>query len=201
MLRIQCRKLISRVRSKQTSEEERGRHKHKGARGSERTEPERLVAGFTDHRRCNLSLPDCTQLERDQTSRNLVCQGPGGQPVPLKLISMLRLKTFREEMRRVSRRSRATHFFHGVEMTTIFLYFLCGYLMWQAAEAELHDPSACSACEQEQASLALRSFIRRKKTQLHFQTPKGRLNTHSSYGVSLTLTQTNELTVKLTSHM
>ncbi|XP_045887033.1 uncharacterized protein LOC123957944 [Micropterus dolomieu] len=151
VLRIQCRKLISRVRSKQASEEERGRHKHKGARGSERTEPERLVAGFTDHRRCNLSLPDCAQLERDQTSRNLVCQGPGGQPVPLKLISMLRLKTFREEMRR-------------------------------AAEAELHDPSVCSACEQEQASLALRSFIRRKKTQLHFQTLKGRLNTHSSYG-------------------
>lgn len=49
---------------------------------------------------------------------------------------------------------------------------------------ELHDPAVCSACEQEQASLALNSFIRRKKTQLQFHTLKGRLNTHLGYGVS-----------------
>ncbi|CAB1441081.1 unnamed protein product [Pleuronectes platessa] len=50
----------------------------------------------------------------------------------------------------------------------------------RAAELELHDPAVCSACEQEQASLALTTFIWRKKTQLRMQTLKGRLNTRSS---------------------
>ncbi|KAI4819474.1 hypothetical protein KUCAC02_004720, partial [Chaenocephalus aceratus] len=51
-----------------------------------------------------------------------------------------------------------------------------------AAEVELQDPAACRVCEQERASLALRSFIGRKKTQLKLQTLTGRLNTHLSYG-------------------
>ncbi|TDH07989.1 hypothetical protein EPR50_G00112380 [Perca flavescens] len=54
--------------------------------------------------------------------------------------------------------------------------------MKRAAELELHDPAVCSVCERQQASLALNIFIRRKKTQLQFQTLKGRLNTHWSYG-------------------
>lgn len=52
----------------------------------------------------------------------------------------------------------------------------------RAAEVELRDPGVCGACEQEQASLALASFIRRKKTQLLFQTLTDRLNTRLSYG-------------------
>ncbi|XP_008285652.1 uncharacterized protein C8orf48 [Stegastes partitus] len=51
--------------------------------------------------------------------------------------------------------------------------------MRRAAEVELHDPEACSACQQQQASLALKTFIRRKKTQLQFQTLTDRLNTHT----------------------
>ncbi|XP_026213062.1 uncharacterized protein C8orf48-like [Anabas testudineus] len=54
----------------------------------------------------------------------------------------------------------------------------------RAAEVELHDPTACCVCERERASLALRGFIRRKKTRLQFQTLKGRLNTHLVCGVS-----------------
>nr|XP_043896070.1 uncharacterized protein LOC122778354 isoform X2 [Solea senegalensis] len=51
----------------------------------------------------------------------------------------------------------------------------------EAADMELHEPSLCSMCEQQQASLALRSFIWRKKTQLQLQTLTGRLNTPSSH--------------------
>ncbi|XP_074504138.1 uncharacterized protein LOC141775085 isoform X2 [Sebastes fasciatus] len=124
------RRLISRVRNKQqhlqSSEEERSRHEHKGATWREWTGCEREVVA-----------------------------GPEVQSVPPQLISMLRLKTFKEEMRR-------------------------------AAEVELHDPAVCSVCEQEQASLALKSFIRRKKTQLRFQALKGRLNTHLNCGEECT---------------
>lgn len=59
-------------------------------------------------------------------------------------------------------------------------HILC--LSWQAAEVELHDPAVCGVCEQEQASLALKSFIRRKTTQLRYQSLKARLNTHLSSG-------------------
>lgn len=134
-----CRRVIPQVRSKlqhlESSEEQRRRH-----RG--RTEGERraVLAGdeFRDGSR-----------EKHQTSHSLMCQGPEVQPVPPQLMSMLRLKTFKEDMRR-------------------------------AAEAELHHPAVCCPCEQQQASLALKSFIRRKTTQLHFQTLQDRLNTHSS---------------------
>lgn len=152
-LRNHCRKMISRVRNKeqqhlQSSEGERRTRTRRRRRTDRETQ---VVAGdeFGDHRECNLPLPDCTPQETDQTSPNLMCQGPEVQTVPPQLISMLRLKTFKEEMRR-------------------------------AAEVELHDPAVCNVCEQEQASLALKSFIRRKKTQLQFQTLKGRLNTHPS---------------------
>lgn len=54
----------------------------------------------------------------------------------------------------------------------------------KAAKVELHDPAACCACEQEQACVALKGFIRRKKTQLQFQALKGRLNINLRHEVS-----------------
>lgn len=126
------------VRSKQQllqssgGEEKRRRHKRAGDDGC-------------------LPHPDRTNHERDQTSLSLKCQGPEVQLVPPELISMLKLKTLKEQWKR-------------------------------AAEVERRDPGFCRACEQEQASLALESFIRRKKTQLQFQTLTDRLNTRLSYG-------------------
>ncbi|XP_059201832.1 uncharacterized protein LOC131981525 [Centropristis striata] len=154
-VRNYCRRMIPRVRDKHlcSSSEEESR-RHKGARERQRTHCERqVVAGdvFRHHRECNLPLPDCTTGEKgDQTSPNLICQGPEVHTVPPQLILMLRLKTFKEEMKR-------------------------------AAEVELHDPAVCSVCEQEQASLALRSFIWRKKTQLRFQTVTQTKHTHCGY--------------------
>ncbi|TMS17732.1 hypothetical protein E3U43_001801 [Larimichthys crocea] len=81
----------------------------------------------------------------EQTSPSVIIhQSPQVQPVPTQLISTLRLKSLEEKMRRAA----------------------------AAAEVELHDPAVCSVCEQEQASLALKTFIRRKKTQLQVQTLK-----------------------------
>lgn len=57
---------------------------------------------------------------------------------------------------------------------------VCVYPLWQAAEVELRDPTACGDSEEEQASVALKSFIRRKATRLQFLTLTGRLNTHFS---------------------
>lgn len=76
-----CREMISLVRSKQQSSVESRRLTHKGAGGRQRSERDRR--------------------ERDQNSPGLKCQGPEVQPVPPQLISVLRLKTFKEEMRRV----------------------------------------------------------------------------------------------------
>ncbi|XP_023251762.1 uncharacterized protein LOC111646487 [Seriola lalandi dorsalis] len=158
-LRSYCRTMISRVQIKQqhpypSAEEEKERNnKHKGGRGRERYETGRqVIAGgeLRDYRESNLPLPDCTKRDRHQSSPGLMCQGPEVQPVPIQLISMLRLKTIKEQMRR-------------------------------AAEVELHDPAVCSVCEQEQAFLALKSFIWRKKTQLQFQTLTARLSTHMSH--------------------
>lgn len=60
-------------------------------------------------------------------------------------------------------------------------FFSLYVLNAKAAEVELHDPAACCECEQEQACVALKGFIRRKKTQLQFQTLKERLNMHSGH--------------------
>ncbi|XP_033948957.1 uncharacterized protein [Pseudochaenichthys georgianus] len=144
-----CRRMTARVQNQQELEE-RGRHK--GARGREITACGRQVSAdqFRDDGECNLPLPECRG--RDRTSpKYLKSQGPEVHTVPPQLLSMLRLKTVKEDMRR-------------------------------AAEVELQDPAACRVCEQERASLALRSFIGRKKTQLKLQTLTGRLNTHLSYG-------------------
>lgn len=118
-LRNFCRTMMSRVRNKKSSEDNRRTKKTPGA---ERQVP----AG-------------------NQTSLS-PCQGPEVQPVPLQLVTMLRLKTFKEDIKR-------------------------------AAEVELHDPAVCTQCQQDLASLALTTFIRRKKTQLQLQALKGRLNT------------------------
>lgn len=64
----------------------------------------------------------------------------------------------------------------------VFLFL--SVLNVKAAEVELHDPAACCECEQEQACVALKGFIRRKKTQLQFQTLNKRLNMHSGHVVS-----------------
>lgn len=65
-----------------------------------------------------------------------------------------------------------------------FFFFSLSVLNVKAAEVELHDPAACCECEQEQACVALKGFIRRKKTQLQFQTLNERLNMHSGHVVS-----------------
>lgn len=139
-LRNYCRVMISRVRNKQQSVPEPRRRKHGAARGSNWSESERQVA--SEHRGSNLPV---LEPNRDPTSPN-VGQGPAVPPVPFQLITMLRIKALKEEMRR-------------------------------AAQVELHGPAVCNMCAQEQASLALQTFIRRKKTQLQLQTLKGRLNT------------------------
>ncbi|XP_042349877.1 uncharacterized protein LOC121948526 [Plectropomus leopardus] len=153
-LKNYCRRMISRAQNKQqhlqSSEEDRRRQTYRGAR--RRTDRERHVkAGdeLRDDGDSTVPLPDYTPRDH-QTPPCLTRQGPEVQPVPLQLLSMLRLKTLNEDMRR-------------------------------AAEVELHDPAVCSECVEEKASLALRSFIRRK-TQLQFPTLKGRLNTHLSCG-------------------
>lgn len=139
-MRNYCREMICRVRSEQlplqSCEGNRRRQTHRAAGGSDRTR-RRVPAETRDPPEENLNLSHGEHFSPHQ------CQGP----VPPQIIAMLRLKTFREQMRR-------------------------------AAEVELHDPAVCSVCQQQQASLALKTFIRRKKTQLQFQTLKGRLNTH-----------------------
>ncbi|XP_035017274.1 uncharacterized protein LOC118112234 [Hippoglossus stenolepis] len=157
-----CREMIRRVRLQQQQqlgspgeeeeeEEENRRDGHAGGHRRRGGGRQVVVAGgeMADYTQSNLPLLDGTKRHRQQPSLGLVCQGPEVRSVPLQLISMLRLQTFKADARR-------------------------------AAEVELHDPAVCSACEQEQASLALTTFIWRKKTQLHMQTLKGRLNTHSS---------------------
>ncbi|KAL0973785.1 hypothetical protein UPYG_G00211140 [Umbra pygmaea] len=69
------------------------------------------------------------------------------EPVPLQFISALKLKSFREEMKR-------------------------------AVNAELHHPGQCERCLQQQATLSLNTFIRRKTTQLDAGTLEAKLQVH-----------------------
>ncbi|XP_033948959.1 uncharacterized protein [Pseudochaenichthys georgianus] len=94
-----CRRMTARVQNQQELEE-RGRHK--GARGREITACGRQVSAdqFRDDGECNLPLPECRG--RDRTSpKYLKSQGPEVHTVPPQLLSMLRLKTVKEDMRRV----------------------------------------------------------------------------------------------------
>ncbi|XP_060936223.1 uncharacterized protein LOC133012263 [Limanda limanda] len=125
----------------------------------------------------NLPLVDGAKPQTLQASLGHVGQGPEVRSVPLQLLSTLRLRTFEADAKRVRRRDlRVTH---SSQCNCRAPSHPCSLVdLWQ--EVELHDPAVCSACEQEQASLALKTFIWRKKTQLHMQTLKGRLNTHPS---------------------
>lgn len=102
-----CRRMISLIRRKQqhlgSAEREMKRHKHKGVSGRENTECGRRVVTGDEFRELGKSEV-CSKREGDQTSLNLKpCQNPEAQTVPAQLISMLRLKTFEEDMRRVRR--------------------------------------------------------------------------------------------------
>lgn len=112
--------MVARIRDKRRQTEssdvgKRRRHKHGDGGGRATREPERQVVArdeFKDQRESILPLRDCTQRERGQTSPSLTCQGLQVQPVPLQLISMLKLKTVQEQMRRVRRQSYVTHIYH-----------------------------------------------------------------------------------------
>lgn len=103
-LRNYCRRMISLIRSKQqhlgSSEWDRRRHKNQGTGRRENTECERQVVVGDELR----DLRGWTERDGDQTSLSLKPRrGPEAQPVPAQLISMLRLKTFEEDMKRVRR--------------------------------------------------------------------------------------------------
>ncbi|KAK2849420.1 hypothetical protein Q5P01_009254 [Channa striata] len=152
-VRNYCRLMIARVRDNQrqldssgVGERTRGHGDGRERRG---TEPERrVVARHECGGRTEGNLPPGERVKRGRgrTALRVTCQGLEVQPVPVQLMLMLRIQTFKEDVKR-------------------------------AAEVELHDPSACRVCQRENASLALKSFIRRKKTQLQFQTLQARLNT------------------------
>lgn len=120
-LRNYCSTMIVRVRNKQPQTEssdvrKRRRRKHKGGTGEgrETAEPERhVVAGdeFRDQRGRNLPVRD------GRPPLRVSCQGPEVQPVPLQLVAMLRLKTFKEDMRRV-RGNKLAHFYHVAVINT-----------------------------------------------------------------------------------
>lgn len=100
-LRNYCRTMISRVRNKRQCPRE---HKHGGAKGSNWPETERQVASA--HRGSNLHV-----LERniDPASPH-VGQGPAVPHAPFQLVTMLRIKTLKEEMRRVMKHPCVTLF-------------------------------------------------------------------------------------------
>ncbi|KAF3693660.1 hypothetical protein EXN66_Car009336 [Channa argus] len=189
-LRNYCRVMIGRVRNnllqKGSSEMGTRRHKHKKGRGREGTKPERQVVPgdeFRGQTKCILPLRDRNKWGRGETSLGVTCQGLEVQHVPVQLLSMVTLKMFKEDMKRVWQQSK------HVLLCTVKIFYICTscvlYIWWQAAEVKLHDPSACVVCQEENASLALKTFIWRKKTQLQFQTLKAGLNTHVIYGVTL----------------
>lgn len=156
-LRQHCRRMIVLVRSKQqqleSSEEERRGHQHKGARGRESTGAGGQVASDELRDRRECKLALPDRTKRVRDQTSLNIKCQGLEEQPVPPQLILML--------------RLKTFMEN---------------MRRAAEVELHDPAVCRMCEQEQASLALKSFIRRKKTQLQFQTLKGRLNTHFNYG-------------------
>lgn len=98
-MRNYCRLMMTRVRAKElqpspSSEESWRRRTHGGARGSDE---------FRDLTEADLPLSDCTGRRRGQTSPSP--RPRVNQPVPLQLIAMLKLKTFREQLKRVSKQA------------------------------------------------------------------------------------------------
>ncbi|XP_062332503.1 uncharacterized protein C8orf48-like [Osmerus eperlanus] len=128
------------------------RHKHTASSGHPKRKKSRSDRSDTRHREPRLErdetcLPELTVGKRRDVNSQLPLFDPVARPVPLQLISMLKLKSFTEEMRR-------------------------------AADIEIHDPSVCGECVEQQASLALDTFIQRKRTLLDSLTLEDRLQTH-----------------------
>lgn len=118
-LRNYCRTMISRVRNKRQCPRE---HKHGGAKGSNWPETERQVASA--HRGSNLHV-----LERniDPASPH-VGQGPAVPHAPFQLVTMLRIKTLKEEMRRVMKHPCVT-VSPCLDVITAVSAFMCSYLL------------------------------------------------------------------------
>ncbi|KAK2903895.1 hypothetical protein Q8A73_010552 [Channa argus] len=160
-LRNYCRVMIGRVRNnllqKGSSEMGTRRHKHKKGRGREGTKPERQVVPGDEFRgQTKCILP---LRDRNKWGRGETSLGVTCQGLEVQHVPVQLLS-----------------------MVTLKMF---KEDMKRAAEVKLHDPSACVVCQEENASLALKTFIWRKKTQLQFQTLKAGLNTHVIYGVTL----------------
>ncbi|XP_046874458.1 uncharacterized protein C8orf48-like isoform X2 [Hypomesus transpacificus] len=128
------------------------RHKHPAASRHPEKKKSRRDRSDTRHRELRLEreescLPELTVGKRRDVNSQLPLLDPVDRPVPMQLISVLKLKSFAEEMRR-------------------------------AADIEIHDPSVCGECVEQQASLALDTFIQRKRTLLDSLTLEDRLQTH-----------------------
>lgn len=103
-LRNYCRRMVSLIRSKQprlqSSKWERKRHNNQKDSGRENTEGGRRV----------LAGDELRDREGEQPSLRLPPgQGPEAPAAPARLISMLKLKTFEENMRRVRGHADMTH--------------------------------------------------------------------------------------------
>lgn len=103
-LRSYCRRMISLIRSKEphlkSTKWERKRHSNQRESGRENTEGGRRV----------LAGDVLRDREEEQPSLGLPPgQGPEAPAVPARLISMLKLKTFEENMRRVRGHADVTH--------------------------------------------------------------------------------------------
>ncbi|CDR01031.1 unnamed protein product, partial [Oncorhynchus mykiss] len=110
------------------------------------------------HRKQNTETTAASERQKEKTvRRQRECEDLAGEPVPIQLISALKMKTFTEEMRR-------------------------------AMDTELHDPSVCGVCVQQQAALSLNTFIRRKTTQLDNNILEDKLHTHLCNRVQHTFT-------------
>ncbi|XP_045573866.1 uncharacterized protein isoform X2 [Salmo salar] len=160
-LEIYCRRMITQVNNKLNpetggeSQEERGEEGERTAprgRGRQVLQSEtwrRMIIQI--HRKQNTETTAVSERRERQKEkivrRQRECEDLAGEPVPLQLISALKMKTFTEEMRR-------------------------------AMDTELHDPSVCGVCVQQQAALSLNTFIRRKTTQLDTNTLEDKLHTH-----------------------
>ncbi|XP_035505853.2 uncharacterized protein LOC118319508 isoform X2 [Scophthalmus maximus] len=103
--------MVARVRLQQQQQQQRQssgegasrRNNPGGGTGRTGREGEVEAGGASGGRgEIGLPLPGCTGRERQQPSPGLVCQGPEVRPVPLRLVSMLRLKTFKEEAKRAA---------------------------------------------------------------------------------------------------
>ncbi|XP_029578633.1 uncharacterized protein LOC115167971 [Salmo trutta] len=159
-LEIYCRRMITQVNNKlkpetggetgwRESQEKRTAPRGRGRQGLQSETWRRMIIQI--HRKQNTETTAVSERRERQKEKIVMRQRESedlaGEPVPLQLISALKMKTFTEEMRR-------------------------------AMDTELHDPSVCGVCVQQQAALSLNTFIRRKTTQLDTNTLEDKLHTH-----------------------